>query len=274
MPRMRVSEELEARLRSEAEQLIPFPLQEVYLDYAMRGADAALTPSAPASAPRAPGADRMDVLLVAARRERVRDLQALAAAVGLQPVAVDVADFAARRAVWHLMARCAPARTRTSGVPTLAVLDLRADRVVWQCLQGDEVVHEGECMREPSGGDDAGEARPEPGVAEALAQALTGFPNDSWSGPGSGPFPGAADGRIEALWLTGAVEGCGGLAAALAGLLGCPCRVANPFEGMSRRRQPPWRRGRGAVSAWDEPQAGAATAYLPACGLALRSFQP
>jgi type IV pilus assembly protein PilM len=280
LPRALAAEHLEARVRSEAERLIPFPLQEVYLDYGV------LEPRVPAIAPNGPphapwparqgeDADSMDLLLVAARRERVRDLQALAEAVGLKPVVVDVAAFAARRAVRHLMSRCAPERAGVTpdaiadeparGAPVLALLDLRVDRVDWQLLRGDELVHEHQHARYFAA--DSGtlvEAGGGPSLARDLAPAL------------SQALASKLGGRIDALWLTGEVGQCAGLAAALVDLLGCPCRVVNPFEGMVHRRAPPWRLARARrEQAWlATPQEGAAAAYLQACGLALRRFQP
>lgn len=270
---------LEARVRAEAERLIPFPLQEVYLDYGVLEPRApAIAPNGPPSAPwptqQVQDADLMDLLLVAARRERVRELQALAEAVGLKPVVVDVAAFAARRAVRHLMSRCAPeragvmpdaiAREPARGEPVLALLDLRADRVDWQLLRGDELVHEYQHARHSTGGPGAPvEAGVGPSLARDLAPAL------------SQALASKVAGRIDALWLTGEVGNCAGLAEALAGLLGCPCRVVNPFEGMVHRRSPPWRLARARrEQEWPAPQEGAAAAYLQACGLALRRFQP
>lgn len=265
LPRAMTPESLQARVRSEAEQLIPFPLQEVYLDYGVLAPDAA-SPGAPPArwvAQEAQGADRMDLLLVAARRERVRDLQALAEAVGLKPVLVDVADFAARRAVRHLLAACVQTRMGASVEPTLAVLDLRTDRIVWRLLQGDEVLHDKEFAWDPTAPAVPGETDPVLAVAGGLAHAMS---SALASGTGA---------RIEAAWLTGEVGNCTGLAEALAGFLGCPCRVANPFEGMLHRRSPPWRIVRGTRGpGWAAPETGAASAYLPACGLALRRFQP
>lgn len=283
LPQMLAAEELQTRVRSEAERLIPVPLQEVYLDYAVlepRAALAAQDGSAHTPWPvrRVQDADPMDLLLVAARRERVRELQALAEAVGLKAVAVDVAAFAARRAVRHLMARSMsrPAGAGADGLadprpraePIVALLDLRADRVDWQLLRGDELIHANQHLRHDLGGvstqDHAGAGLE---WAQALAPAL------SQASMAAGP--------LDALWLMGAVDHCADLAQALSDLLACPCRVANPFEGMVHRRPPAWRITR-ARRAWDAqgaqgvtaPQESAASAYLQACGLALRGFQP
>lgn len=290
LPQTLAGEELQTRVRSEAERLFPVPLQELYLDHAVLEPRGALWAAqdgaahAPWTAQRAQDADPMDLLLVAARRERVRELQALAEAVGLKPVAVDVAAFAARRAVRDLMARCPPgpglagaradrlagSHQRPHAEPIVALLDLRADRVDWQLLRGDELVHADQHLRHDLGG--VGTQDPT-GVGLQWAQALA--PALSQASMAVGP--------LNALWLTGEVDHCADLARALSDLLACPCRVVNPFEGMVHRRPPTWRFTRarlapdtlGAHGAQEvtAPQELAASAYLQACGLALRGFQ-
>jgi type IV pilus assembly protein PilM len=308
LPRALTAEALDARVRAEAEQCLPFPLQEVYLDYGLPepGTDA-ISPS-PQSGPLLQDGwdgDRMGVrtngqmavLLVAARRERVRDLQALAEAVGLQAVAVDVADFAVRRALRHLLAQRTPAQTdgavhpRPGAAPTMALFDLRADQIGWSLVRGDEIVHEGvqawPSVASPSAAPATEGTADASSLASALAEALTRERSGAWingehamaltqtgvaGGPGS--MATGTEAGIDLAWLTGQVDRCAGLDGALAQALGCPCRVANPFEGMLRRR-PPWRIRRGA-RAWVEaaPEADTAPAYLRACGLALRRFLP
>lgn len=66
----------------EAEQYIPFPLEDVQLDYEVL------------DGPRALPADAMDVLLVAARRDRVEERLATMRATGRSPVVLDVEAFA------------------------------------------------------------------------------------------------------------------------------------------------------------------------------------
>lgn len=68
--------EMEAMVQVEANQYIPFPLEEVSLDFCVVG-------------PSAASAADVEVLIAAARREKVQDLQALAESVGLDPVTVE-----------------------------------------------------------------------------------------------------------------------------------------------------------------------------------------
>lgn len=74
--------ELADTMPVEAEQYIPFPLSEVELDYEVL-----------ASAPALPAA-ALDVLLVAARRDRVAERLAAMTATGRAPVVLDVEAFA------------------------------------------------------------------------------------------------------------------------------------------------------------------------------------
>lgn len=79
MPEMQQNELREA-IRWEAEEYIPFSLDEVYLDHMVLG---------PSAVP-----DKVDVLLVAARRELVGDHASLLRMAGLTPLIMDVEGFA------------------------------------------------------------------------------------------------------------------------------------------------------------------------------------
>jgi type IV pilus assembly protein PilM len=84
-------QELEMQVESEANQYIPFPLDEVSLDFCMVG-------------PSANSAGDVEVLIAASRREKVQDRQGLAEAAGLKPVIVDVESYASRLAISRLIA--------------------------------------------------------------------------------------------------------------------------------------------------------------------------
>ena len=79
-------EELELQVESEANQYIPFSLDEVSLDFCVIG------PS-PTS-----GGD-IEVLIAASRKERVQDRQGLAEAAGLKPVVLDIESHASLLAI-------------------------------------------------------------------------------------------------------------------------------------------------------------------------------
>jgi type IV pilus assembly protein PilM len=74
-------EELEVQVESEANQYIPFALEEVNLDFQVLGP----APSSP---------DEIEVLIAASRKEKVEDRVAVAEAAGLKPVVMDVESYA------------------------------------------------------------------------------------------------------------------------------------------------------------------------------------
>jgi len=74
-------EELELQVESEANQYIPFALDEVNLDFQIIG-------QAPSSA------EELEVLIAASRKEKVEDRVAVAESVGLKPTVMDVESYA------------------------------------------------------------------------------------------------------------------------------------------------------------------------------------
>ena len=74
-------DELEAQVESEANQYIPFSIDEVNLDYQIIG-----------PAPAVP--DEIEVLIAASKKERVEDRVAVADAAGLKAAVIDVESFA------------------------------------------------------------------------------------------------------------------------------------------------------------------------------------
>lgn len=79
--------EFEELVMMEAARFVPFPLEEVALDWQIMG----------------PGhlEETVEVFIVAARRDRVDELVALADAVGAEPAVVDVASLAWQRALFR-----------------------------------------------------------------------------------------------------------------------------------------------------------------------------
>lgn len=77
LPANLYDEDLEMQVEAEASQILPFPLDEISLDYATIG-------------PSANDAGAIDVMLVAARKERIDERLALCEAAGLRPVVIDV----------------------------------------------------------------------------------------------------------------------------------------------------------------------------------------
>lgn len=85
VPANQREQELEVLVESEANQYIPFQLDEVNLDFQVVG-----------PAPGNP--DEVEVLIAASRKEKVEDRVAVAEAAGLRAVVVDVESYAAQAA--------------------------------------------------------------------------------------------------------------------------------------------------------------------------------
>ncbi len=83
-------EEMEMQVESEANQYIPFALDEVSLDFQVLGP----IPNAP---------DDVEVLIAASRKEKVEDRMAVAQIAGLKPVLIDVESYAMRGALERLI---------------------------------------------------------------------------------------------------------------------------------------------------------------------------
>jgi type IV pilus assembly protein PilM len=83
-------EELELQVESEANQYIPFSLDEVSLDFCVIG-------------PSPTSVGDVEVLIAASRKDRVQDRQGLAEAAGLKPVVLDIESHASRLAMSRIV---------------------------------------------------------------------------------------------------------------------------------------------------------------------------
>ena len=83
-------EEMEMQVESEANQYIPFALDEVSLDFQVLGP----IPNSP---------DDVEVLIAASRKEKVEDRMAVAQIAGLKPLIIDVESYAMRGALERLI---------------------------------------------------------------------------------------------------------------------------------------------------------------------------
>lgn len=79
-------EDLEVQVESEANQYLPFTLEEVNLDFQVIGAG----PNGP---------EEVEVLIAASRKEKVEDRVAVAEAAGLKPIIMDVESYASQAAI-------------------------------------------------------------------------------------------------------------------------------------------------------------------------------
>jgi type IV pilus assembly protein PilM len=90
VPAGQTDDELELQVETEANQYIPFSLDEVNLDFQVLG-------------PAANSPDDVEVLIAASRKEKIEDRVAAAEAVGLKAVVMDV-DLYAAQAAYETMA--------------------------------------------------------------------------------------------------------------------------------------------------------------------------
>src|SRR5450830_743270 len=118
-------QELELQVETEANQYIPFPLDEVSLDFCIVG-------------PSAASAGDIEVLIAASRREKVQDIQGLAEAAGLKPVIVDVESYASRLATSRLIEKLP-----NKGVDSIvALFEVGAQTTSMQVIRDDEVLYD------------------------------------------------------------------------------------------------------------------------------------
>ncbi len=116
--------ELENQVESEANQVIPFPLDEVNLDFQVLGP----SPGSP---------NDVEVLLAAARKEKVEDRAALAEAAGLKALVMDVESYATLSA-YERMAGLLP---EGGADQTVAIFDIGANSMHINVLSDNEPVY-------------------------------------------------------------------------------------------------------------------------------------
>jgi len=102
VPAGQKEEELELTVEAEANQYIPFALDEVNLDFQILG-------------PASTSADEVEVLIAASRKEKVEDRVAAAEAAGLKPRIVDVESYATQE-TFQLIGPSLPANGRDQNI--------------------------------------------------------------------------------------------------------------------------------------------------------------
>ena len=118
-------EAMELQVESEANQYIPFSLDEVSLDFCVIG-------------PSATSAGDVEVLIAASRKDRVEDRQALAEAAGLKPVVLDIESHASRLA----MARVIAALPNEGKDALVALFEIGAETTSLKVLRDDEMLYD------------------------------------------------------------------------------------------------------------------------------------
>ena len=117
-------EELEVQVEGEANQYIPFALDEVNLDFQVVG-------------PAPSGPEEVEILIAASRKEKVEDRVAVAEAAGLKATVMDVESYAMQTA-FELMTSQFPNDGRDQNV---AVVDIGASIMNITVLRNDQAVY-------------------------------------------------------------------------------------------------------------------------------------
>jgi type IV pilus assembly protein PilM len=121
VPSGQKEEDLEFTVEAEANQYIPFALDEVNLDFQILG-----------PAPNNP--DEVEILIAASRKEKVEDRVAIAEAAGLKPRVMDVESYATQEA-FRLIAPSLPANGRDQNI---ALVDIGAHVTHFYVLRNDQ----------------------------------------------------------------------------------------------------------------------------------------
>src|SRR5712672_2093794 len=116
--------ELEVQVEGEANQYIPFALEEVNLDFQVVGP----SPTSP---------DEQEVLIAATRKEKVEDRVAVAESAGLKALVMDVESFA-QQAALGLVVQALPNAGKDQNI---AVVDVGANVMQVTVLRNDQSVY-------------------------------------------------------------------------------------------------------------------------------------
>jgi type IV pilus assembly protein PilM len=261
MPRSLSENELEQQVEMQADQYIPFPMEEVSYDFQVLG-------------PSEKDPEMQDVLLVATRTENVNQRVAAVTAAGLVPRIVDVEAFALENAC-RLLTHQMP----DGGVErTIAVIDFGASTTTFSVLRDLRVVYTRdfafggqqlteEIMRTYGlSMEEAGRAKKEGGLpSNYQPEVLDPFIDDMTQQVGrSLQFylaSGAGRTQPEQILVCGGCANIPGVADVIASRVGIPAERGDPLGQM---------RISSRAKALGVQRDG--TALLTACGLALRSF--
>jgi type IV pilus assembly protein PilM len=261
MPRGLRESDLEAQVEMQADQYIPFPMDEVSYDFEVLG-------------PSEKDGESIDVLLVASRSENVEQRRAAAAAAGLSARIVDVEAFALENAC-RLMTHQMP----DGGIDhSVAVADFGASSTTFSVLRNLKVVYTRdfafggqqlteEIMRTYGLSlEEAGRAKKEGGLPHNYqAEVLDPFIDDMTQQVSRSLqfYLASGTGREQPdkILVCGGCANIPGVADVIQSRVGIPAERGDPLGQMKLSS-----RARAQAVARD------ATALLTACGLALRSF--
>jgi type IV pilus assembly protein PilM len=252
--------DLEAQVEAEANQYIPFSLDEVSLDFCVIG-------------PSSTSVGDVEVLIAASRKEKVSDRQGLAEAAGLKPVVMDVESYASRLAAGRVIETLP-----NQGVDAVvALFEVGAMTTSMQVLRNDEVLYERDqafggaqltqlIVRQYGFSADEAEAKKRSGdlpedygsavlnpfiesMAQEVGRALQFF------------FTSTPYNKVDHILIAGGSAALPGLTDAVTSQTSFACMVINPFDGMEM-----------GASVQARKITREAPSYLTSTGLALRRF--
>ncbi len=260
MPATMSENDLQTQIEMEADHYIPYPLDEVNMDYQVIGA----TEDNP---------EEMEILMAACRKEIVDDYVAVIQAHGLTPAVVDIETYAMENA-YSLIAQHMPGGGMEK---TVAILDVGATTTNINVIHNNRSVY----SRDHTFGgrqlteeiqrryglsyEEAGLAKKQGGLPdnyqtdvlrpfmEAMCQEAMRALQFFYS---SSPFN-----NVDQVLLAGGCAQIPGIDEMVSARIGVPAMVANPFASMSL-----------ASRIKPEMLANDAPSLMISCGLALRSF--
>ena len=263
LPASLTEDEIEAQIEFEADQYIPFPLEEVYLDFQRLG-------------PSQKSPEMVDVLLVASRREHVDMRVEALQQGGLTAKVVDIEAYAMETA-FRLIADQIPDRGDNK---TVALVDIGATMTILNVLDNHQIIFHREQV---FGGrqlteaiqrhynlsyDEAGQAKKDstglpddygPKVLEPFKEAMSQQIHRSLQFF----FSASQYGKVDVIVLSGGTVRIPGVSTFIQEKIGVPTIIANPFANMSLAPR---------VKVQEVALRNDASALMIACGLTLRSF--
>lgn len=253
-------DELELRVETEANQYIPFSLDEVSLDFCVIG-------------PCLSSPGDVDVLIAASRKDRVQDRQGLAEAAGLKAVVLDIESQASRLAV----SRVVEGLPQSAKGDLVALFEIGAETTSLKVLRDGELVYDRD---QAFGGSQLTQLISRQygfSFEEAEQKKVAGDLPSDFSSTILTPFVESVSqeiGRalqyfftstphhlVQYVMLAGGTASLGGLRDRVGNLTGFNTMVVNPFTGMKL-----------ASGVRESKLRREGPSYLTACGLALRRF--
>ncbi|NLO80901.1 MAG: pilus assembly protein PilM [Xanthomonadaceae bacterium] len=260
MPANLDDREMAAQIALQADQHVPYPLEELNFDFQVLG-------------PSEHNPDEVDVLLVASRSENVDARVAVLEAAGLKPRVIDVESYAMENA-FSLLAEQLPGGSQDRAI---AMADVGATMTTLTIIENGQTIYTREQIfggrqlteeimrRYGLSYEEAGRAKRQGGLPDSYEEEVLEPFKEAMAQQVSRAlqffFSASRHNRVDHIVLAGGCAAIAGAAEAIQEATDTPTTVANPFSAM-------------AVASSIRPQrlAEDAPALMVACGLALRSF--